>query len=295
MASKKRGLGRGLDALLGSGTASNKQKSSSEKAPVDGEFRELAVEMLQRGRYQPRTDMHQESLQELADSIQEQGLVQPIIVRPVGQDKYEIIAGERRWRAAQIAGLHNVPVLVRDVSDRATIAMALIENIQRENLNPVEEARSLQRLMHEFELTQQEAAEAVGRSRSGVANLLRLLDLNEDVKQLLEQRQVEMGHARALLALKDHAQSEAAKKVVKLGLSVRETEQLVRKLTENSQAKKTKADSKIEDPNVRHLKSELSEKLGAAVEIQCKANGKGKLTISFNNNDELEGILSHIH
>jgi len=250
---------------------------------------------LQRGRYQPRTDMHQESLQELADSIQEQGLVQPIIVRPVGQDKYEIIAGERRWRAAQIAGLHNVPVLVRDVSDRATIAMALIENIQRENLNPVEEARSLQRLMHEFELTQQEAAEAVGRSRSGVANLLRLLDLNEDVKQLLEQRQVEMGHARALLALKDHAQSEAAKKVVKLGLSVRETEQLVRKLTENSQAKKTKADSKIEDPNVRHLKSELSEKLGAAVEIQCKANGKGKLTISFNNNDELEGILSHIH
>jgi len=294
MASKKRGLGRGLDALLGSGSTPNKQKAASEKTSVEGEFRELAVELLQRGRYQPRTDMHQESLQELADSIQEQGLVQPIVVRPVGQDKYEIIAGERRWRAAQIAGLQNVPVLVRDVSDRAAIAMALIENIQRENLNPVEEARSLQRLMHEFELTQQAAAEAVGRSRSGVANLLRLLELNEDVKQLLEQRQLEMGHARALLALKDQAQSEAARKVVKSGMSVRETEQMVRKLSDNKQNNKTKSSSAIEDPDVRHLKEELSAKLGAAVDIQCKVSGKGRLTISFNSNDELEGILSHI-
>jgi len=288
---KKRGLGRGLDALLGSSNVTVKDATATHSA-IDGELRELAVDLLQRGRYQPRTDMHQESLDELADSIREQGLVQPIVVRPVSKDKYEIIAGERRWRAAQLAGLQEVPVVVRDVDDRAAIAMALIENIQRENLNPIEEARSLHRLMEEFELTQQEAAEAVGRSRSGVANLLRLLELNEEVKVLLERRELEMGHARALLALKDLQQTETANKVARAGMSVRETEQLVRRLCEPKKpaaAKQTAA-----DPNIRRLQEDLSEKLGASVQLQCKPNGKGKLTISFNSNDELDGILEHI-
>lgn len=293
MATKKRGLGRGLDALLGgSVVVKDVAVSQSTSSGSSGDLRELAVELLQRGRYQPRTDMHPESLEELADSIREQGLVQPIVVRPVSQDKYEIIAGERRWRAAQMAGLHDVPVVVRDVDDRAAIAMALIENIQRENLNPIEEARSLHRLMEEFELTQQQAAEAVGRSRSGVANLLRLLELNEDVKVRLEKRELEMGHARALLALKDLQQSETARKVANAGLSVRETEKLVRKLSEPKPSKATKS-SEI-DSNVRRLQEDLSAKLGAAVTLQCKPNGKGKLTITFNSNDELEGILDHI-
>jgi len=291
MASKKRGLGRGLDALLGGAAADVKTTTQSNNS-VNGDLKEIAVEMLQRGRYQPRTDMHPESLEELADSIREQGLVQPIVVRPVSKDKYEIIAGERRWRAAQLAGLQDVPVVVRDVDDRAAIAMALIENIQRENLNPIEEARSLHRLMEEFELTQQQAAEAVGRSRSGVANLLRLLELNEDVKVLLEKRELEMGHARALLALKDLQQSEIAKKVANSRLSVRETEQLVRKLANPVKAKASKSTEM--DPNVRRLQEDLSEKLGAGVQLQCKPNGKGKLTITFNSNDELDGILEHI-
>jgi ParB family chromosome partitioning protein len=291
MATKKRGLGRGLDALLSGSSTATTTKTETNQV-VDGELRQLAVDMLQRGQYQPRTNMHQESLEELADSIREQGLVQPIVVRPTGKDRYEIIAGERRWRAAQIAGLQEVPVVVRDVNDRAAIAMALIENIQRENLNPMEEARSLHRLMEEFELTQQQAAEAVGRSRSGVANLLRLLELNEEVKTLLEQSQLEMGHARALLALKGRQQTEAANKVAKAGLSVRETEQLVRKMNEPSRPKAVSHES--QDPNIRRLQQDLSEKLGAAVQLQCKPNGKGKMVISFNNNDELDGILDHI-
>ncbi len=292
MATKKRGLGRGLDALLSGSSTATTTPSTESKQAVDGELRELAVDLLQRGQYQPRTNMHQESLEELADSIREQGLVQPIVVRPVGKEKYEIIAGERRWRAAQIAGLQAVPVVVRDVNDRAAIAMALIENIQRENLNPMEEARSLHRLMEEFELTQQQAAEAVGRSRSGVANLLRLLELNEEVKMLLEKGRLEMGHARALLALKGRQQTDTANKVAKAGLSVRETEQLVRKLNEPAKAKT--ASTQTMDPNIRRLQQDLSEKLGAAVQLQCKPNGKGKMVISFNSNDELDGILDHI-
>ncbi len=292
MATKKRGLGRGLDALLSGSSTATTTATETTKQAVDGELRELAVDLLQRGQYQPRTNMHQESLDELADSIREQGLVQPIVVRPIGKEKYEIIAGERRWRAAQIAGLQEVPVVVRDVNDRAAIAMALIENIQRENLNPMEESRSLHRLMEEFELTQQQAAEAVGRSRSGVANLLRLLELNEEVKTLLEQGQLEMGHARALLALKGQQQTDAANKVAHAGLSVRETEQLVRKMTEPAKAKSASQESL--DPNIRRLQQDLSDKLGAAVQLQCKPNGKGKMIISFNNNDELDGILDHI-
>jgi len=293
MATKKRGLGRGLDALLSGSNTAPKQTVEPSANTVDGELRQLAVDRLQRGQYQPRTDMHQESLEELADSIREQGLVQPIVVRPVARDKYEIIAGERRWRAAQMAGLHEVPVVIRDVNDRAAIAMALIENIQRENLNPIEEARSLYRLMQEFELTQQQAAEAVGRSRSGVANLLRLLELNDEVKALLEKRLLEMGHARALLALKGLPQTEAANKVADLGMSVRETEQMVRKLTEPAKPANPSL-APIKDPNIRRLQEDLSEKLGASVQLLCKSNGKGKMVITFNSNDELDGILEHI-
>lgn len=296
MATKKRGLGRGLDALLGGATTTAKkpEQKTPEKSlkSADGDLRMLGVDLMQRGRYQPRVDMHTESLEELADSIREQGLVQPIVVRPVGDDRYEIIAGERRWRAAQLAGLQEVPVVIREVNDRAAIAMALIENIQRENLNPMEEARALHRLMEEFEMTQQQAAEAVGRSRSGVANLLRLLDLNEEVKSLVEKGQLEMGHARAILALKGLQQTEVANKVARLGLSVREAEQLVRQYTE-PQKKKPRVENKL-DPNLRVLQEELSEKLGARVEVQHKPNGKGKLVITYNSNDELDGILEHI-
>jgi ParB family chromosome partitioning protein len=287
MAAKKRGLGRGLDALLSSSATTEKQTSGNSS---DGELKDLPVDIIQRGRYQPRVDMHTESLDDLADSIRAQGVVQPIVVRPIGKDKYEIIAGERRWRAAQIAGLQEIPTVIRDVSDRAAIAMALIENIQRENLNPIEEAHALQRLMNEFEMTQQQAAEAVGRSRSGVANLLRLLDLNEDVKHLVEKGELEMGHARSLLALKGPEQSEIAHRVAKNGMSVRETEQLVRKL---QAPKKPKASHKL-DPDIKRLQDDLVEKLGASIQIQHSANGKGKLIIKYNSTDELDGILDHI-
>jgi ParB family chromosome partitioning protein len=293
MATKKRGLGRGLDALLGGAPAGTAKQPATKAAaaPADSELRSMPVDIIQRGRYQPRHDMHTESLDELADSIRAQGVVQPIVVRPVGKDRYEIIAGERRWRAAQLAGLQEIPVVVRDVPDRAAIAMALIENIQRENLNPMEEAHALQRLIDEFEMTHQQAAEAVGRSRTGVSNLLRLLDLNEDVKGLLEKRVLEMGHARALLGLKGAPQSDAARQVAAKGLSVRETEQLVRRLQQPAAAPKTPPRV---DPDIRRLQEDLSEKLGAAVQVQHGPKGKGKLVIQYNSNDELEGILAHI-
>ncbi len=295
MATKKRGLGRGLDALLGgapaSGAAKPAAKAKAERAPADSELRTLPVDIIQRGRYQPRHDMHTESLDELADSIRAQGVVQPIVVRPIAKDRYEIIAGERRWRAAQLAGLQEIPAVVRDVPDRAAIAMALIENIQRENLNPMEEAHALQRLIDEFEMTHQQAAEAVGRSRTGVTNLLRLLELSEDVKLLVEKRELEMGHARALLGLKGAAQSDAARQVAAKGLSVRETEQLVRRLLQPPAAPKP---APRVDPDIRRLQEELSEKLGAGVQIQHGPKGKGKLVIQYNSNDELDGILAHI-
>jgi ParB family transcriptional regulator, chromosome partitioning protein len=293
MATKKRGLGRGLDALLGGAPAGTAKQPATKAAtaPADSELRSMPVDIIQRGRYQPRHDMHTESLDELADSIRAQGVVQPIVVRPVGKDRYEIIAGERRWRAAQLAGLQEIPVVVRDVPDRAAIAMALIENIQRENLNPMEEAHALQRLIDEFEMTHQQAAEAVGRSRTGVTNLLRLLELAEDVKALLEKGQLEMGHARALLGLKGHAQSDAARQVAAKGLSVRETEQLVRRLLQPAAA--PKAPPRV-DPDIRRLQEDLSERLGAAVQVQHGPKGKGKLVIQYNSADELEGILAHI-
>ena len=290
MATKKRGLGRGLDALLGGAVTASATNQANEKE--DGILKVLPVDVIQRGRYQPRVDMHPESLEELADSIRVQGVVQPIVVRPISADKYEIIAGERRWRAAQLAGLQDIPTVIRDVSDRATIAMALIENIQREDLNPMEEAHALKRLIDEFEMTQQQAAEAVGRSRTGVTNLLRLLELTETVKQMLVQGELEMGHARALLALKDGSQMEAAKMVASRGMSVRETERLVRKLLGEDVSKAKKARPRI-DPDIRRLQDDLSNKLGAKVQIQHSSGGKGKLVIRYNSSDELDGILDH--
>ena len=286
--SKKRGLGRGLDALLSSKAGS----AAAEPASVDGELRELDIDLIQRGKYQPRIDMHPEALEELADSIRAQGVVQPIVVRPIGAGRYEIIAGERRWRASQLAGKQSIPALIREVPDEAAMAMALIENIQREELNPMEEASALQRLVDEFGMTHQQAAEAVGRSRAAVSNLLRLLTLGEEVKRLLSNGALEMGHARALLALDGASQLEAARTVAAKGLSVRETERLVRRLQEQD-ARGTP--QRVQDnPDIRRLQDELAAKLGAAVKIHYSASGKGRLEIRYNNLDELEGILAHI-
>ena len=285
MSTKKPRLGRGLDALLGSALEAAAAPTGKD------ELKHLPVDLLQRGKYQPRTHMSQEALQELADSIKVQGVVQPIVVRSIGGGRYEIVAGERRWRASQLAGLHTVPAVVRDIPDEAAIAIALIENIQRENLNPVEEAMALQRLIDEFGMTHQQTAESVGRSRAAVTNLLRLLTLNADVREMLEQAQMDMGHARALLALTGKAQSDAARQVVDKGLSVRETEQLVRRLTERPHAAKA---VHRKYPDVRALEEKLSGKLGARVHVQYAASGKGKLVIEYNSMDELDGILARI-
>jgi ParB family chromosome partitioning protein len=299
MSARKRGLGRGLDALLGASNAKQTAGGVAEQAQGSGQstgnenhaLKELPVDLIQRGKYQPRKDIDPESLQELADSITAQGVMQPIVVRPISDRKYEIIAGERRWRATQLAGLDIIPAVIRDVSDEAAIAMALIENIQREDLNPIEEAASLQRLQQEFELTQQEVASAIGKSRSTVANLLRLMTLQEDVRRLVEHGDLEMGHARALLGLEGSDQSQAARSVVGKGLSVRQTEALVRNLL----AKKDQpAAVKGIDPNIRQLQDDLSLRLGARVQIQHSAKGKGKLVLAYNSLDELDGILSHI-
>jgi len=289
MVAKRRGLGRGLDALLGSSVDS---VDGVAETPSGGELRELPLDLVQRGRYQPRTDMDPDALEDLAASIRAQGVVQPIVVRPLqGGGRYEIIAGERRWRAAQLAGLHDIPAVIRDVPDQAAMAIALIENIQRENLNPMEEAQALKRLIDEFEMTHQQTADAVGRSRAAVSNLLRLLDLNGDVKRMVETGDLEMGHARALLGLSADAQSQAARQVVARGLSVRETEQLVRRL----QAPVTdKPAAPALDPDIRKLQEDLSAQLGAMVRIQHSARGKGRLVVLYNSIDELDGILAHL-
>jgi ParB family chromosome partitioning protein len=300
MATKRPSLGRGLEALLGGSAVTPATDVDTEAVPAPHGEEQLAripVDLLQRGRYQPRLDMRPESLQELADSIRAQGVVQPIIVRPLAglrpgePARYEIIAGERRWRAAQMAGLHDVPAVIRRVSDEAAVVMSLIENIQRENLNPLEEARALDRLIREFEMTHQTAADAVGRSRAAVSNLLRLLELADDVKQLVEQRQLEMGHARALLGLAaGRQQAEVAQLVAKKGLSVRETEALVRRLANPPPP----AEPRREDPNIRRLEQDLAGKLGAKVSCQHTSSGRGKLVINYNSLDELDGILGHI-
>jgi ParB family chromosome partitioning protein len=293
MAGKKRGLGRGLDELLGIGGETTAPVSTEQAIQAGGDLRNLPVDLIQKGRFQPRHEIAQEALQELADSIRAQGVVQPVVVRPLPEQagKFELIAGERRWRAAQLAGLHEIPAVVRDVPDQAAMAMGLIENIQREELNPIEEAAALQRLIEEFGLTHQETADAVGRSRAAVSNLLRLLSLEPKVKQMLEAGQLEMGHARALLSLLGVRQVEAAEQVSARGLSVRETEQLVRRLQQPAGNKKP---APVQDPDIRRFQEELSEKLAARVQIQHAPSGKGKMIIQYNSLDELDGILQHI-
>ncbi|OUS32310.1 chromosome partitioning protein ParB [Gammaproteobacteria bacterium 45_16_T64] len=299
MAAKKKGLGRGLEALIGGSAALPKAEVSTDatKTPenvkeitADGEFRHVPVEFLERGRFQPRRDMDPAALEELSESIKAQGVMQPIVIRAISSKNFEIIAGERRWRASQLAGLDKVPCIVRDVTDEAAIAMALIENIQREDLNPIEEAVALQRLQDEFELTHQQVAAAVGKSRTTVTNLLRLTTLSVEAKTMLEHGDLEMGHARAILTLDSAKQTEAARSIASKGLSVRQAEALVRRM----QAVETaKPEDKI-DPDVRQLQDGLSRTLGAPVLVQHTAKGKGKLVIKYSSLDELDGILSHI-
>jgi ParB family chromosome partitioning protein len=301
MSGKKPSLGRGL-AELSPLLARRAGTVEAEKPQilVGDRLASLPVDLLQRGKYQPRADMRPESLGELADSIKSRGLVQPILVRPLPRptptesQRYEIIAGERRWRAAQMAGLAEIPAVIRDVADEDAVAMALIENIQRENLNPLEEARALLRLIEEFGLTHQAAAEAVGRSRAAVSNLVRLMELTDEVKEMLEHRQIEMGHARALLGLATRRQQiEVATLVAKKSLSVRDTESLVRRII-NPKAADSATPTAAQDPDIHRLETEIAEKLGAKVAFQHAASGKGKLIVSYNSLDELEGILAHI-
>ncbi|WP_105102581.1 ParB/RepB/Spo0J family partition protein [Microbulbifer pacificus] len=297
MAAKRKGLGKGLSHLISNNVSEAIAVATGERQGdiverVDGELKQLPIEFLQRGRYQPRRDFPQESLQELADSIRAQGIMQPIVVRPVGEHKYEIIAGERRWRAAQLAELDQVPALVRDVSDEAAIAMALIENIQREDLNPVEEAVALKRLQDEFELTQQQVAEAVGKSRTAVTNLMRLLTLTDEVRTFLERGDIETGHAKALLGLAGDEQREAARTVVDRGLTVRQTEALVRRIQEEAGKPKTKKPDV--DPNIRRLTERLAEKIGVPVTIDHGEKGAGRLVLKYTSLDELDGILAHL-
>jgi ParB family transcriptional regulator, chromosome partitioning protein len=297
---RKKRLGRGLDALLTKPAETAAAPASAPTAGRGNALRTIPVDLLQRGQYQPRMDIREESLEELAKSIRAQGVVQPIVVRPIGEggpnQRYEIIAGERRWRAAQMAGLQDIPAVIRDVADEDAIAMALIENIQREDLNPLEESRALDRLIREFELTHQEAADAVGRSRAAVSNLLRLQDLSPKVKPLLEGRELDMGHARALLAIEDAVQQyDAARQVVKSGLSVRATERLVKTMLEPKPAAKPAATAGASgDADIRRLEMDVSERLGARVRLEHSAKGIGRLVISYNSLDELDGILKHI-
>lgn len=290
---KKRALGRGLDALLG---ISADTPSATER-PSDL-LRTIPLDLIQRGRYQPRLSIKPETLQELADSIRAQGVVQPVVVRPLGEaGRYELIAGERRWRAAQLAGLSEIPAVIKTVADKAVMSIALIENIQREQLNPLEEAQALQRLIIEFGMTHQDVAEAIGRSRAAVSNLMRLLELGNEAKRLLEEGQLEMGHARALLALPVAAQSRLAEQVARAGLSVRATEKLVRQTLESAAAGQPVAPPTVSpkrDPNVHQLETQLAERLGAVVAIKCNVKGKGQLVIRYNSLDELDGILGHI-
>jgi ParB family transcriptional regulator, chromosome partitioning protein len=301
MSGKKPSLGRGL-AELSPLLARRAVAPEAEKPQIlaGDRLAALPVDLLQRGKYQPRADMRTESLGELADSIKSHGLVQPILVRPLPRpnptesQRYEIIAGERRWRAAQMAGLSEIPAVIRDVPDEDAVAMALIENIQRENLNPLEEARALLRLIEEFGLTHQAAAEAVGRSRAAVSNLVRLMELTDEVKNMLEHRQIEMGHARAILGLATRRQQiEVATLVAKKSLSVRDTESLVRRIIA-PKAGESAPSAVAADPDIQRLETEIAEKLGAKVAFQHAASGKGKLIVSYNSLDELEGILAHI-
>jgi ParB family chromosome partitioning protein len=304
MTQKKPTLGRGLADLLGQARptaagAAATVDGTAARARADHELARLPLDLLQRGRYQPRVDMRPETLSALADSIRAQGVVQPIVVRPIGElddrgvQRYEIIAGERRWRAAQLAGLPEIPAIIRQIPDDAAIAMALIENIQREDLNPLEEGRALQRLIAEFGLTHQQAADAVGRSRAAVSNLLRLLELPPEVCERLEKRELEMGHARALLGLPQRRQQiEVAALVAGKGLSVREAESLVRRMIQPAKTAGAGCEVAI-DPNIQRLEDQLGEKLGAPVSIEHASAGHGRVVIRYHSLDELDGILSH--
>lgn len=301
---KRKGLGRGLDALLGgtthAGAPLDPIKAATEAAAAltssdtskNGTLKDLPVEFLQRGKYQPRRDMHSEALEELAESIKAQGVMQPIVVRPLSIDRYEIIAGERRWRATQLAGLDTIPAVIRDVPDETAIALALIENIQREDLNPIEEATALKRFQDEFELTQQEVADAVGKSRTAVTNTMRLLNLSEEVRKLVEHGDLEMGHARCLLTLDTGAQVRVARQIVGKGLTVRQAESLSRK----TQQEENQTDSSVptEDYDIKKLEERLGEKVGVPVMVQHSSKGKGKLVLKYNSLDELDGILAHL-
>ncbi len=285
MALPKRGLGRGLDALLGDVSHKEEKPHATQQS--------LPIEFLQRGKYQPRRDINPEKLQELADSIRAQGIIQPIIVRQLDDNKYEIVAGERRWRAAQLVGLDTVPVVIKSIDDRTTMAQTLIENIQREDLNPLEEAEALKRLLHEFGMTHQQVATAIGKSRTTVTNLLRLIELQPEVKMLLQEKHLEMGHARALLPLEAQKQILAGQKIAKEGLSVRATERLVKDLL-SEPAQKKSVTSPIDHDTLK-LQRDLSSRLGAKVEIAHKDNGSGKLVIHYTSLDEFDGILEHIN
>lgn len=290
MVAKKKGLGRGLDALLGAGASDH----IAEVGQIDGEqLRSIPVDLIQSGEYQPRRDFDQDALQELSDSIRAQGVIQPIVIRPIEDARYEIVAGERRWRASQLAGLQEIPAVIREMPDRVALSVAIIENIQREDLNPLEEAISLERLQNEFELTHQAVADAVGRSRVAVSNLLRLLELDDELKKYLSEGKLGMGHARALLSLGNTSQKQAAREVISNQLSVRQTEALARKL--QSQIDKPAGSSVThKDPNVSSLEGRLEEQLGAKVAVKHSAKGKGTMTIHFNTLDELDGIIEHI-
>ncbi|WP_395338971.1 ParB/RepB/Spo0J family partition protein [Ningiella sp. W23] len=297
---KSKGLGRGLDALLATSKSyADKQKGEEQSQSKDNgeanELQQLPIEFLQPGKYQPRKDMADDALEELSASIKAQGIIQPLVVRELGSQSYEIIAGERRWRAAQLAQLDTVPCLVKDIPDDAAVAIALIENIQREDLNAMEEAQALDRLMVEFNLTHQQVAQAVGKSRASVSNLLRLNGLKDSVKTLLEHGDIDMGHARALLALDGPQQAQLAKLVAEKGLSVRETETLVKRTLDASQNKTNKKQGQNIDPDVQRLETRLAEQLGTQVQIAHNKQGRGKMVINFDNLDQLDGILAHIH
>jgi ParB family chromosome partitioning protein len=289
MTTKKPVLGRNLSSMLSQSTLRHAvERAGADSTGPEAGLRTIPLDRIRPGPYQPRSVFDAESLQELADSIRAQGVIQPIVVRTVA-DGFEIIAGERRWRAAQQAGIGEIPAIVREVEDEEAVALALIENIQRENLNPLEEAAALKRLVEDFHLTHQEAAAAVGRSRSTVSNLLRLLELAREVREMVDARHLEMGHARALLSLEHALQVRAAREVVRRELSVRETERLVRRLL-NPPRKQSRA----VDPDIQRLQDQLSEKLCAKVSIQHGRKGRGKLVISYNSADELEGIIGHL-
>ena len=298
MTPKKRGLGKGLEALLGTSSAVRQKQilddmqadeAHSRSEEQQGELRKLPLSWLKPGKYQPRKDMSQEALEELASSIRAQGVIQPIVVRQLDAQSFEIIAGERRWRACQLVRLETVPCLVKNVADNAAVAIALIENIQREDLNAIEEAAALQRLMQEFELTHQEVAEAVGKSRSTVSNLLRLNLLNEDVKRLVEHGDLEMGHARALLALNGVVQTELARQVAQKGMTVRDTEKIVQRLLAPREERAVQAPQ----PDLLRWENDVSKRLGIAAKFVAAGKEKGKLVLSFQNQDELQKILQH--